>query len=157
MKPALKWLAAAWLLALPLSAQALLSTCTVATTGITFPAYASPGSANSDSTGDVAVTCTATLLAGTGSYTIAISTGSGAFTNRTLISGTHFLNYNLYTDSARSIVWGDGTGGTQTVSDSYLILLTPTTRHYTAYGRVPGSQNKPAGTYTDTVTVTVTY
>lgn len=157
MKDGLKWVAVACSLTLPLSAHALLVTCTVATTGITFPAYTSPGSTNSDGTGDIAVTCTADLLAGVSSYTIAIGTGSGAFTNRKLISGANFLDYNLYTDTARSIVWGDGTGATQMESDSYLILLTPTTRHYIPYGRVPGSQNKPAGTYVDTVTVTVTF
>ena len=157
MKYGLKWLGAGCSLTLPLCAHALLVTCSVTATGVSFPAYASPGSTNSDGTGDIAVTCNADLVAGVSSYTIAISTGSGAFTNRKLISGANFLNYNLYTDSARSIVWGDGTGSTQMVSDSYLILLTPSTRHYTPYGRVPGSQNKPAGTYTDTVTVTVTY
>jgi spore coat protein U-like protein len=156
MKPALKWLAAACFLALPLSAHALLATCTVATTGIVFPAYASPGSTDADSTGDVAVTCSA-LVAGLGSYTISVSTGAGTYANRKLSSGANFLNYNMFTDTGRTIVWGDGTASTQTVSDNYLILVTPTVRHYTAYGRVPGSQNKPAGTYTDTVTVTVTY
>jgi spore coat protein U-like protein len=158
MKSGLKRLALIATLMLPLGAHALLATCTVATTGITFPNYASPGSSNADSIGgDIAVTCTANLVAGTGNYTIAISTGSGTFANRKVTSGANFLNYNIYTDSAHSIVWGDGTGSTQMVSDSYTILLTPTTRHYTPYGRVPGSQNKPAGTYTDTVNVTITY
>ena len=63
----------------------------------------------------------------------------------------------MYTDPTRLLVWGDGSTGSHTVSDSYLALLTPTTKHYTVYGRVPGGQNKPAGTYSDTVTVTVTY
>lgn len=157
MKHRLKWIISIGILTFPLGAHALLTTCTVAVTSIAFPAYASPGSSNADSTGDVAVTCTALVLAGTSSYTIALSTGSGSYTNRKLTSGANFLNYNMYTDTGRTIVWGDGTASTQTISDSYLILLTPTTRHYTVYGRVPGSQNKPAGTYTDTVTVTVTY
>lgn len=156
MKRRLQWLLPLGLLALPLSAHALLATCTVSATGITFPAYVSPGGSNADSTGDVAVTCTA-LVVGIGSYTIALNAGSGTFVNRTLKSGANALTYNIYTDSARSIIWGDGTGTTQTESDSYLILLTPTTRHYTPYGRIPGAQNKPAGTYTDTVTVTITY
>ncbi|HWX00553.1 spore coat U domain-containing protein [Collimonas sp.] len=157
MKHALKCLVSLCMLALPLSAHALLATCTVSATGITFPAYTSPGGAIADSTGDIAVTCTATLVIGTGSYTIALNAGSGTFVNRTLKSGANALTYNVYTDTARSIVWGDGTGATQTESDSYLILLTPTTRHYTPYGRIPAAQNKPAGTYTDTLTVTITY
>jgi spore coat protein U-like protein len=157
MKRCWQWLVSLGMLALPLSAHALLVTCTVSATGITFPAYTSPGGGNADSTGDVAVTCTATLVAGTAGYTIALSTGSGTYATRTLKSGVNVLDYNIYTDSARSIVWGDGSGTTQTESDSYLVLLTPTTRHYTPYGRIPGAQNKPAGTYTDTVTITVTY
>lgn len=158
MKHGMKWIAAVGVLTLPLSAHALLVTCTVATTNIAFPAYASPGSTNSDSVGgDIAVTCHADLVAGVSSYTIGISAGSGAFTNRKLISGANFLFYNMYTDGTYTSVWGDGTGSTKTVSDGYVILLTPTTRHYTPFGRVPGSQNKPAGTYLDTVTVTVTY
>ncbi|MDY7546689.1 spore coat U domain-containing protein [Glaciimonas sp. CA11.2] len=157
MKNNLKSTISISLLVLPLSANALLSTCTVAATATSFSNYFATLATNNDGIGDVAITCTAQVAAGIGSYTIGLSTGSGTYINRTLISGTNFLNYNLYSDPTRLIVWGDGSAGTQTVTDSYLILLTPTTHHYTVYGRIPPGQSKPASTYTDTVAVTVTY
>lgn len=156
MKNNLKSTISISLLVIPLSANALLATCTVAATATSFSNYVATAATSDDGVGDVAVTCTA-LVVGLGSYTVGLSTGSGTYANRTLISGTKSLSYNLYSDPTRLIIWGDGTAGTQTMSDSYLILLTPTTRHYTVYGRIPPGQSKPAGTYNDTVSVTVTY
>jgi spore coat protein U-like protein len=156
MKRCLKWIASLSMLVLPLSAHALLASCTVAATGITFPAYVSPGGGNADSTGNSAVTCTGLGLLV--SYTVTLSTGHGTFPSRSLVfATTNILTYNMYTDTGRTIIWGDGSTGTSTVSDSYLLSLGSTTRNYTVYGRVPGGQIKPAGTYTDIVTMTVTF
>ncbi|AMO99842.1 spore Coat Protein U domain protein [Collimonas arenae] len=156
MKPGLKWLAAGAMLALPLSAQALLADCTVAGSGVAFGSYASPGSTTATGTGTVTVTCTGLGLLV--SYTIQLSAGNGTFATRLLKSGvTNALNYNMYTDTARTIVWGDGSAGTSTVSDSYLLSIGSNARNYTAYGLIPASQSKPAGTYTDTLTITITY
>ncbi|MFJ2988769.1 spore coat U domain-containing protein [Collimonas sp. NPDC087041] len=156
MKFGLKWLAAGAMLALPLSAQALLADCTVAGSGVAFGSYASPGSTSSTGTGTVTVTCTGLGLLV--SYTIQLNAGNGTFATRLLKSGvTNSLNYNMYTDTARTIVWGDGSASTSTVSDSYLLSIGSNARSYTAYGLIPASQNKPAGTYTDTLTITITY
>jgi spore coat protein U-like protein len=141
----------------PLPAHAVLINCTIATTGITFTNYVSPGNVDDDGSGNVAVTCNAIIIVGLASYTIALSAGNGSFPNRKLKSGAHTLNYNMYVDAARLTVWGDGSSGTQTVADSYIVLLTPTLRNYPVYGRIPGGQNQPAGTYQDTVTATVTF
>jgi spore coat protein U-like protein len=158
MKRRLKWIASICALAFPFNAHALLANCTIAATtaGVTFGSYNPFSAANNDSTGHIDVTCTPLLLGG-GSYTIALSAGHGSFANRQLMSGANFLNYNVYADSTHTQIWGDGTGGTVPVSDNYAALLLPTTRSYTVYGRIPGSQNKPAGTYNDTLTITVTY
>lgn len=156
MKHMLKCLLSLGMLALPLSAHALLASCTVAATGITFTAYVSPGGANSDSTGNSAVTCTGLGLLV--SYTVTLSAGNGTFASRSLVfATTNILSYNMYTDTGRTIVWGDGSAGTSTVSDSYLLSIGSTTRNYTVYGRIPGGQNRRGGTYTDTVTMTVTF
>lgn len=158
MKICLKWTFSISLLIIPLSINAaVIATCTVSATAASFSNYVATASTNNDGLGDVAVTCTAQVAAGIGSYVIGLSTGSGSYANRKLTSGSNFLTYNLYSDTTRLLIWGDGTTGTQTVSDAYLILLTPTTRHYTVYGRIPPSQSQPAGTYTDTVTATITY
>jgi spore coat protein U-like protein len=84
-----------------------------------------------------------------------VGSGGGAFTGRTLLSGTNTLTYNLYRDSACSQVWGDGTGATLTVAGTGSGLLTSNT--IAVYGSIPISQDKPVGIYTSLVTVTISY
>jgi spore coat protein U-like protein len=89
-------------------------------------------------------------------FTIALSKGSSAtYSPRTLTSGANTLNYNIYTTSGFTSIWGDGTGGTVTVN--YNGAGNPNSLTYTAYGRVPAGQYVAAGSYADTITVTVTY
>lgn len=93
------------------------------------------------------------------SYTISLDAGStGSIANRQMtgpVSGTP-LGYNLYTDNARTAVWG-----LNSVADNYNItasvLGTTVTRNYTVYGRIPAGQYVAPGPYTSTITVTVTY
>jgi spore coat protein U-like protein len=64
-------------------------------------------------------------------------------------SGASVLAYFLYSDSPRSVPWGStGIGITGTGTTSAPILV---------YGQIPGAQNAAAGSYADTVTVTVTF
>lgn len=97
-------------------------------------------------TGTVEVSCGASA-----SYTISLSAGFGTFASRVMTGGASQLDYNLFTDSQRVTVWGDGTAGSTTVS------ATGTGASYTVYGLIPARQNVPAGSYSDTITVTVTY
>ena len=130
---------------------------TPAPAAVAFGSY-NPISGTADTTtGNIAVTCSALVLF-TASYVISLSTGaSGSYTTRFMnLTGNH-LNYNLYTQAARTTVWGDGTAGTVTVSDSYTAIGLSETRNYTVYGLLPALQAVPAGAYTDTITVTVTY
>lgn len=85
------------------------------------------------------------------SYTLALSTGQGSFTNRSMLNGSHAMNYNLYTDSLHTQVWADGTGATHTVAGS------GTTGSYSVYGQIPALQNAYVGSYSDSVVVTVTF
>jgi spore coat protein U-like protein len=129
--------------------------CTVATLPVAFGSYDALSSSAVDSTGQVSVSCLGLLFPI--SYTISLSSGgAGNFSPRKMALGAGRLNYNLYSDSARNSVWGDGTGGTSTVSDTYSSLL-GATKLYTVYGRVSGSQNVAAGVYVDSVVVTVIY
>jgi spore coat protein U-like protein len=54
-------------------------------------------------------------------------------------------------------IWGNGTGSTVSVSDSYTVGLVAVTRNYAVYGRLLPLQNVSAGLYSDTLTVTVDY
>lgn len=56
------------------------------------------------------------------------------------------------TNTARTIIWGDGTSGTSIVTVNN---VRNTTR--TVYGRIPALQDVRAGSYSETLTVTVTY
>jgi spore coat protein U-like protein len=71
-------------------------------------------------------------------------------------SGTHPLYYNLYTNVARTIIWGDDSGGGESVAAAF----PPTSRSaraFSIYGRIPAQQNAWVGVYHDSITVTVTY
>ena len=70
---------------------------------------------------------------------------------------THRLNYNLYADLTRLLVWGDGSAGTVKVSNTYLITLLGVTANHSVYGRIASRQNVAVGAYTDTITATVDY
>ncbi len=133
--------------------------CSVSATALAFGTYDPFSSSSIDSAGNIEVTCGAIILGATISYEISLSTGSsGTYINRTLENGSSSIAYNLYTDAGRSQVWGDQTGGTNIVSDGYLLnLLYNRSEDYPVYGRIPGSQNVPAGSYTDTILVTVIF
>jgi spore coat protein U domain-containing protein, fimbrial subunit CupE1/2/3/6 len=73
-----------------------------------------------------------------------------------LLPGVH-LNYSLYTTAADTTVWGDGTAGTGTVSDSYTAIGLSETKTYNVFGLLPALQTVGVGSYTDTVMVAVTY
>ena len=150
-------------LALPLPASALLCVgcaCTVSTSPVAFGAYAPLSGAVDLATGNVAVRCTTTLGLLV-SFTIDLGTGSsGSFTPRKMASGINRLDYNLYTSSAYTSIWGDGAGGTADVGsgDVGLSLASATTVNYPVYGRIPASQKTvPPGGYSDSVVVTITF
>lgn len=73
---------------------------------------------------------------------------------RTTIGGSsYYLNYELYRDAARSQRWGN----TLTV-DTVSGTGTGSAQQLTIYGRVPPVTGQPpAGTYSDVITVTITY
>ena len=106
--------------------------------------------ANVDQTSTISVQCTDTTP-----YNIGLDagTGSGAtVTTRKLTSGGATVNYTLYSDTGRSTIWGN-TVSTDTVAGTG----NGAAQSYTVYGRIPAQSTPAPGTYTDTVTVTVTY
>jgi spore coat protein U-like protein len=163
MKNKMRGALAVLLLALPLQASALctlLCSCSASTTAVSFGVYNPLSASPLDSTGNVRVTCGG-VLGLLVPYQIVLGKGANSsnFSPRKMASGANRLNYDLYTDSAHASIWGDGSGGTQTVSGSItIILLGPTSQDHPVFGRIPGSQTSTAvGSYSDTVVVTVTY
>jgi len=128
------------------------SSCNVSATTLNFGTYDPTSATVLPGTSTVSVFCTS----GT-AYAAALNVGSGggSFTTRTIANGGNTLNYNLFRDAARSQIWGDGSASTFTVSGTGSGLLTA--NNLTVYGEIAIAQDKPPGTYTSTVTVTVTY
>lgn len=137
------------LAALALLAPAMArAACTVTATPVAFGAYPPFSASPTNSTGTLMLHC-----APAADVVIALSTGgSGSYASRRMGNGGFHLNYQLYSNAARTTVWGDGTAGTVTVSERV------TGNHSnTIYGRIPALQGVPPGSYVDTITVTVTY
>lgn len=102
-----------------------------------------------DQTATFAVQCTNSQT-----YTISLNagTGAGTTTTRTLDNGGASVNYMIYKDLARTQNWGNVGGEIMTG-----LTGNGASQAYTIYGRVPVQTTPAAATYTDTVTITVTY
>ena len=151
-------LAAAWSGSGIMTTAQAAAGCTAASSAAAFNLYNPLSAAATTTTASITITCQAAIQLLV-SYNIALSAGaSGAVAARTMLNGAVPMSYQLYIDPVYSIPWGDGTGGSQTVTDGYLLaVLTPVIRTYTAYGRIPPLQNLTPGSYLDTITVLVTY
>jgi spore coat protein U-like protein len=123
--------------------------CTVSGTTLAFGAYDPTSVTNLDATSTVSVLCTADAL-----YKIGLDKGlhGGNTTSRQLTNGVDSLNYALYRDASRTLNWGENLG-VDTVDDTG----TGTTQSFTVYGRIAASQNVQAGSYTDTITISVNF
>lgn len=130
------------------------SNCALSTTAVAFGNINVTANSNTDNTGGLSVTCTSGT-AWTASADAGVGTGATLAT-RVMLNGTNALNYALYTDSARTTVWGSGATGSST--STITGTGTGAAQANTIYARVPSGQTGvPAGAYADTVGVTVTY
>ncbi|MDQ9170885.1 spore coat U domain-containing protein [Oxalobacteraceae bacterium R-40] len=139
---------------LTVTTQVEASCSTFNVSNIAFAAYS--GTAINQ-TGTVTINC----IAGA-SYDISMGAGLGAgatvaaryLTNQTSGMSDQKLEYKLYSDSGRTVLWGDGTAGTSTVAGT----ATGADQVHTIYGTVTGGQTgRKVGTYQDTVVVTLTF
>ncbi|HEY1141235.1 MAG TPA: spore coat U domain-containing protein [Lysobacter sp.] len=106
--------------------------------------------ANTDTTSTLTVACTP----GT-AYSLSLDAGTGAgstITDRRMASGGNSLKYQLFRDTGRTQNWGntvgtDTQGGTGNGSNN----------SYTVYARIPPQTAPAVGSYSSTVTLTITY
>ncbi len=133
--------------------------CTVTAIPVAFGTYDPLSSTPRTAAGRVTLRCTATGIAERVAASIALSPGlGGSFVTRTLLSGPNALGYNLFTSTAYTLVWGDGSAGTRVVSAALNVPAGATrTANRTVYGRIPALQNPAAGSFADTIVVTVSY
>jgi spore coat protein U-like protein len=126
----------------------VVAACTVSASNVAFGSYTA---VQLDGSGSISVNCT-----NQSPYTVELDVGGGSgatMANRKMNGpSNHTLTYSLYQDSSRTTVWGS-VAGTQAVAGTG----SGTAQALTVYGRIPASQTPVAGSYTDTITVTVTY
>lgn len=120
---------------------------------VSFGPYSPLDSAPLDSSAAIGIQCNP---GSGGLITVDLSPGNGTYANRFMLSGAQRLYYNLYLDAARTVVWGNGTGGTGRFTtnkpkNDWLTLNIP------VYGRIFPGQDVLPGNYLDTITVTINW
>lgn len=130
----------------------VVRSCDIDTSPLAFGAYdpvVQHASQPLDSAASVTLSCTK----GT-SATIGLSAGQHASgTVRNMWNGNTALQYELFSDAGRTQPWGDG--GSNQVETGEAPSDAP--RTFVVFGRIPGGQDIPIGTYTDAVVATVVF
>jgi spore coat protein U-like protein len=125
------------------------SACSVSATPVSFGVYSVFSISPNNSGGSITIGCNKWG----GAVEVNLSTGqSNRYAMRIMNSGGNLLNYNLYTDIARTMVWGDGTGGSK--------LMKVTREGATSlpiFGQIPAEQDAFIGNYADNITAIVNF
>jgi spore coat protein U-like protein len=145
----------------PCARAATTVNCTVSASGIAFGIYNPLATVPNASTGTLKVTCNGS---GTGSANVTVNVSlsaglSGSYATRKMFSGTNTLNYNIYWSTAYSQIMGDGTGGSFAGTAGPFTVPAGGSNFATGtmYGLIPITQDIAPGSYSDLITVTVTY
>jgi spore coat protein U-like protein len=103
-----------------------------------------------NATSTIQVQCTNTTP-----YNIGLNAGTATgatVTTRKMTNAGNTISYSLYSNAGMTTNWGN-TVGTDTVAATG----NGAAQSYTVYGQVPAQTTPAPATYTDTITVTVTY
>jgi len=137
---------------LAMSSHSFAQTCTVSMGNIAFGSVNTLTGTAIDTTATMTITCSG----GTGGgQRVCISIGAGSAgdaTSRQMTSGANSARYDLYSNSARTTLWGSWETGYDT-NGVQLDVNKGTTSNVTVYGRFFASQQTVApGSYTATFT-----
>ncbi len=125
-------------------------TCSLSTNPLAFGTY-TPSSASLAGSTTIAATCTNSTP-----YTLSFNAGAtsgGTVSQRLMANGAATLKYNLYTTAADTTVLGDGTSSSSTITGTG----TGSAQTSTIYGLIPTGQYVTIGSYSDTITATISY
>jgi spore coat protein U domain-containing protein, fimbrial subunit CupE1/2/3/6 len=135
----------------------VVTNCNISATNLSFGTVGLL-TANIDATTTMAVQCNSATP-----YTVGLDNGHNFFGTRRMKdtgAGTTFVNYGLYTDSARTLGWttttspSSCTGGANTCASG---TGTGSNQTITVYGRIPSQTTPAPATFNDTIVATVTY
>jgi spore coat protein U-like protein len=149
--------AAVALVALPMQALAgdtgtlsvtatVQNTCALDSGTLSFGQYLSGQASNLDATGQINYTnCSGTI-------SFELDGGqSGNINGRKMKFGANELNYQIYRNSTRTAVFGQG------ADKQDVFLLVPQNGKINVFGRIPGGQVVPAGSYADAVIIALAF
>jgi spore coat protein U-like protein len=136
----------------------ITASCTINAATLTFPSTPGTSLTAAAVTGSSSVTVNCT---NTSPYSIGMGQGSNysGGSNR-MANGANYLSYGLFVDSAYTHPWTTGASNSSctTTNDCYLGTGNGSAQSIPIYGQVPITATAAVpGTYTDTVTMTVTY
>jgi spore coat protein U-like protein len=160
MKNPFRWITALRCLAPMLAALAVPAhaaiTCNVTSGGV-FAAYDPTAPGNDVNQTSFTVTCTKGAAGDPASVNYSVKVDNGLYSlgvNNRAAFGASRIKYDVFTNVTCGSAWKGGTAITGTVSTPSVGTFTATS---TYWGCVQPLQAVPAGTYTDTVTMTMTY
>lgn len=130
--------------------------CDVVVPDIKFDDFVPLGGAQHNGEGTVTIDCTG-LIELSPSIAVKINGGTyGTISQRKMRSAAaNLLNYNLFTTTGRTTIWGDGTTGSSVTVSGGLLSLGHWTVSRTIFGRVDPLATTPPGSYSDTVVVRI--
>jgi len=146
-------IAALALAALCFGPALLWGACSISAIGASFGSYSPFNTAAATSTGTITIDC------GADTSHVVVSIGpspnSGGFNPRQMRgSGSNLMNYNLYTASGLTAIWGDGTQGTST---QFFNIKKNKKVDALVYGSIPAAQDVGLGSYSESLLVTVNF
>lgn len=127
--------------------------CDITSAALAFGLYDPSNNFPTDGVGTVDLSCTNLNTAAPNGATVALSISPTG--NRKMTANGHALNYGIYSNSARSLNWGDGAAAPMLGTGAMRANETKNLR-FTLYGRIPPLQNIAAGNYSDSLLLTIT-
>jgi spore coat protein U-like protein len=142
---------------LGLKVPAYAATCTIPSADVAFGTYDPLAGQPRDTNGSLQVTCTGSPGESV-KYVLMLVSPGGKRTISNTGNKQGALQFNLYLDVARTQIWGDGTNGTNVISDSLVLNGSSATHTHTIYGRIMGGQNRATvGAYRETFMISLAY
>lgn len=120
--------------------KAHAQSCSATATTIDFGQVSPIALAAVPATGTITVTCTWPLISLLPNALVCLNLG--ATSPRSLVNGANSMQYDLYQDSAHSMLWGSTTNGTTPISATLAkpLVGTTTTQNVTFYGLIAANQ-----------------
>jgi len=123
-------------------------TCLISATAMAFGTYTGIAAT---STSTVTATCTNTTPYNVG-FSAGLGSGATVTTRKMTGPSSAVLSYGLYSDSGRSVNWGQTVG-----TDTFTGTGNGSAQAITVYGALPASQYVNPGAYSDTITASIIF